>query len=117
MPVTIWHNPACGTSRKVLAAIREAGIEPVIVDYLKTPPGRGELYAMLRLAGMRPGELLRRKEALVAELGLDAPDVTEERLVEAMLANPRLIERPVVITQTAAALCRPVERVQALLAG
>ena len=117
MPVTIWHNPACGTSRKVLAAIREAGVEPVIVEYLKTPPSRAELCAMLGLAGMTAGDLLRRKEPLVAQLGLDGPEVSDTRLVEAMLAHPRLIERPVVITETAAALCRPLERVQALLAG
>ena len=117
MPVTIWHNPACGTSRKVLAAIREAGIEPLIVEYLKTPPSRAELCAMLELAGLTAGDLLRRKEALVAELGLDGPEVSEASLIEAMLAHPRLIERPVVITETSAALCRPLERVQALLAG
>lgn len=115
MDVTIWHNPACGTSRKVLAAIREAGIEPSIVEYLKTPPTRDELIGVLRRAGISAKDLLRTKEPLVAELGLNAPDMPEDRIIEAMLDNPRLIERPVVITPHAVALCRPAEAVQALL--
>ena len=115
MDVTIWHNPACGTSRKVLAALRAAGIEPVIVEYLKTPPTRAELTEVLARAGLSARQLLRRKEPLVAELGLDAPDMAEARLIEAMADHPRLIERPVVITPTMALLCRPAEAVETLL--
>lgn len=115
MDVTIWHNPACGTSRTVLAALREAGIEPKVVEYLKTPPTRDELREVLARAGMTAHQLLRRKEPLVAELGLDGPDTTEDQIIDAMADHPRLIERPVVITPMAVALCRPAEKVDALL--
>ncbi len=116
MGVTIWHNPGCGTSRSVLAAIRAAGIAPRVVEYLKTPPNRDELQTVLSRAGMRPRDLLRRKEPLVAELGLDATGTTDVQILNAMLDHPRLIERPVVITPMAVMLCRPADRVKALLA-
>lgn len=113
--VVIHHNPACGTSRKVLAMIRDAGIEPRIVRYLETPPDRGQLLALIAATGQPARALLRRKEPLCAQLGLDAPDVTEERVVDAMLAHPILVERPIVRSPLGARLCRPPEAVLALL--
>lgn len=113
--VVIHHNPACGTSRKVLAMIREAGIEPRIVRYLETPPDREQLLALIAATGQPARALLRRKEPLCAQLGLDDPAVTEERVVDAMLAHPILVERPIVRSPLGARLCRPPEAVLALL--
>ncbi|MFT4151585.1 MAG: arsenate reductase (glutaredoxin) [Paracoccaceae bacterium] len=113
--ITIWHNPRCGTSREVLAMIRAAGAEPQVVDYLHTPPTRADLLAVLARAGLCVRDLLRRKEPLAAELGLTGAGAEEGRIVEAMLAHPVLIERPVVITPDGVALCRPAERVLGLL--
>jgi arsenate reductase len=115
MDVTIYHNPACGTSRNVLAIIREAGIAPRVIEYLKTPPSRAELEQMLALAGITPRDLLRAKEKLVPELGLDRPDVGGEAILDAMMAHPILINRPFVITPLGAKLCRPAELVRDLL--
>ena len=115
MDITIYHNPRCGTSRNTLAAIRDAGIEPRIVDYLGNPPGREELQAMLLAAGLTPREAIRSKESLYAELGLDAPDVSDEALLEAMLAHPVLINRPFVVTPKGVRLCRPLERLHEIL--
>lgn len=115
MEATIWHNPACGTSRSVLAMLREAGIEPRIVEYLKTPPDEATLRGLLARMGISARDLLRLPGTPAAELGLDRPEVSEDAIVAAMLAHPVLIERPVVVTERGAALCRPAERVRALL--
>jgi arsenate reductase len=115
MDVTIWHNPNCGTSRKVLAALRKAGHEPTIVEYLKAPPDAATLRATLKAAGITAQDLLRRKGTPWQELGLDRPGVTEAEIIAAMQTHPVLIERPVVITAKGAALCRPAEKLAALL--
>lgn len=117
MQVTIWHNPRCGTSRSVLAALRGAGIEPQVRDYLAGPPDGRALRAVLAKAGIAARDLLRRKEPLAAELGLTgtAEAGDEGRILAAMAAHPVLIERPVVIAGDLAVLCRPAERVAAIL--
>lgn len=115
MDTTIYHNPRCGTSRNTLAAIREAGIEPRIVDYLSNPPTRAQLQSMLAAAGLTPRDAIRRKESLYTELGLDAPDVTDDALLDAMLAHPVLLNRPFVVTPKGVRLCRPFELVREIL--
>ena len=115
MGVTIYHNPGCSTSRQTLAIIREAGIEPVVIEYLKTPPARDELKRMLQAMGETARDAIRRKETLYGELGLDDPALSEDQLIEAMLDNPRLIERPIVVTERGTRLCRPAERVREIL--
>jgi arsenate reductase len=115
--VTIYHNPACGTSRSTLALIREAGIEPTVIEYLKTPPDRATLQALLARMGLRPRALLREKEALYAQLGLGAAHWSDEQLIEHMLAHPILLNRPIVVTPYGVRLCRPAESVRAILAG
>jgi len=115
MDITIYHNPRCGTSRNTLAAIRDAGIEPRVIDYLSNPPTREELQAMLAAAGLTPREAIRSKESLYGELGLDAPEVTDEALLDAMLAHPVLINRPFVVTPKGVRLCRPFELVREIL--
>ena len=115
MTVTIYHNPACGTSRNTLAMIRQAGIEPHVVEYLKQPPTRAELEALLGRADMTPRQLLRAKEKLVTELGLDHADVSDARILDAMMAHPILINRPLVVTSLGVKLCRPAELVLSLL--
>jgi len=112
--VTIYHNPACGTSRSVLEAIRAAGIEPKIVEYLKTPPSRAELTKLAREAGLSPRDLLRAKEPLAAELGLDETS-SDDAVLDAMAAHPRLMNRPVVVSEKGVRLCRPAELVKDLL--
>lgn len=113
--VTIFHNPACSTSRKVLALIREAGIEPEIVLYLKTPPSRAEIGALLEKMGVGPRAILRKKGTPYEDLGLGDPGKTDAELIEAILAHPILIERPIVVTPKGARICRPVEAVDDLL--
>lgn len=113
--VTIYHNPACGTSRNVLALIRDAGIEPAIVEYLKTPPDRATLVDLLRRMNIRPRELLREKGTPYSELGLGAAHWTDEELIDQMLKNPILINRPIVVTPSGAKLCRPSETVREIL--
>ena len=113
--VTIWHNPNCGTSRNTLALLRERGIEPEVVLYLKTPPDRATLQAVVRATGEPVRALLREKEKLCAELGLDDAAKSDDELLDAMLAHPALINRPVVITAKGARLCRPVEKVVEVL--
>ncbi|WMJ69772.1 arsenate reductase (glutaredoxin) [Stenotrophomonas sp. 24(2023)] len=113
MAVVIWHNPACSNSRGALKLIRDAGIEPTVVDYLATPPDEATLRRVLADAGLRAAELVRSKEALFDELGLAGAD--EQALVAAMATHPRLINRPVVITAKGTALCRPPETVLSLL--
>jgi arsenate reductase len=115
MDITIYHNPRCGTSRNTLAAIRDAGHEPRVVEYLSHPPSREELQAMLAAAGLTPRAAIRSKESLYAELGLDAPGTTDEALLDAMLAHPVLINRPFVVTPKGVRLCRPFELVQEIL--
>lgn len=113
--VTIYHNPACGTSRNTLALIRNAGIEPRIVEYLKTPPTRAELVDLIQRAGVGVRGALRDKGALYHELGLDDRSLTDDQLLDAMLANPILINRPIVVTPEGVRLCRPAETVLQIL--
>jgi len=115
MDITIYHNPHCSNSRNTLAAIRAAGLEPRIVAYLEAPPAREELVRMLAAAGLRPREAMRTKESLYTELGLDADGVSDEALVDAMLAHPVLMNRPFVVTPKGVRLCRPPETVHEIL--
>ena len=117
MQVTIYHNPNCGTSRNALAAIRAAGHEPRIVEYLKTPPTRAELKDLIARMNSAVRDIVRKKEPLFRELRLDERDVGEDELLDAMIENPILINRPIVVTDKAALLCRPSELVKELLAG
>jgi arsenate reductase (glutaredoxin) len=109
MAITIYHNPACGTSRNTLALIRNAGIEPEVIEYLKTPPGRDTLASMIKDAGLSVRQAIREKEKLFAELGLADDSLTDDQLLDAMLAHPVLINRPFVVTPAGARLCRPAE--------
>ena len=113
--VTIYHNPACGTSRNALALIRDAGIEPTVIEYLKTPPDRATLKHLLRRMAMRPRELLREKGTPYAELDLGADRWTDDQLIDQMLAHPILINRPIVVTPWGVRLCRPAEALLDLL--
>jgi arsenate reductase (glutaredoxin) len=113
--ITILHNPRCSTSRAVLAAIREAGYEPQIVDYQKTPLPRPSLVALLVALELSPRDIMRRKEAIYAELALDDSGLSDNQLLDAIEANPVLIERPIVITDKGARLCRPIERLSEIL--
>jgi arsenate reductase len=113
--VTIYHNPACGTSRNTLALIRNAGIEPVIIEYLRTPPSRVELVVLMAAAGLTPRGLLREKGTPYGSLGLANPELTDDQLIEAMLAHPILINRPLVVTPLGTRLCRPSEWVLGIL--
>jgi arsenate reductase len=113
--VVIYHNPACGTSRNALALIRDAGIEPTIIEYLREPPDRDTLKSLLQRMGLTARELLREKGTPFAELGLGDDHWSDDELIAQMLAHPILINRPIVITLRGAALCRPSERVLDLL--
>ena len=113
--VTIYHNPNCGTSRNVLDLIRNAGIEPTIIEYLKAPPDRQTLLGLIKRMGIRVRDLLRRKGTPYDELGLDDPKWTDDQLIDAMLANPILINRPIVVTPLGVKLCRPSEIVLDML--
>jgi arsenate reductase len=113
--VVIYHNPNCSTSRKVLGMMREAGTEPRIVEYLKTPPSRAELVDLLRRMDMTPRALLRRRGTPYDSLGLADPAKGDEALIDAMLAEPILIERPIVVGPRGVRLCRPAERVYEVL--
>ena len=115
MDVTIYHNPACSTSRKVLGMIRDAGESPRVIEYLKTPPDRATLMALLAGMGIAPRALLRKRGTPYEELGLDDPALTDAQIIDAMLAHPILIERPVVVTPNGMRLCRPVERLAEIL--
>jgi arsenate reductase len=112
---TIYHNPRCSTSRNALAMLREAGIEPTVIKYLETPPSRAELAQLIEDAGLKPSQAVRRREALFAELGLDAPDVTEDQILDAMAEHPILIERPIVVTGKGVRLARPIALVNELI--
>jgi arsenate reductase len=115
--VTIFHNPACGTSRNVLGLIRNSGVEPRVVEYLKTPPARDELAGLIRRMGVPVRDVLRRKGTPFDELGLDDPSLTDDRLLDAMMAHPILINRPIVVTPLGVRLCRPSEAVLDILPG
>tara|TARA_Y100001001_G_C7872849_1_gene261794 strand:- start:364 stop:762 length:399 start_codon:yes stop_codon:yes gene_type:complete len=113
--VTIYHNPACGTSRNTLAMIRQSGVEPDIILYLETPPTREKLEALIAEMGITPRELLRRKGTLFDDLGLDDPTLDDAALIDAMMAHPILINRPIVATPIGTRLCRPSEVVLDIL--
>jgi arsenate reductase len=117
MEVTIYHNPACGTSRNVLAALRAAGLAPKVVEYLKTPPDRATLKALVAKMNKPVRAILRKRGTPFEELGLDNTALTDEQLFDAIEAHPILIERPIVVVGDKVALCRPAETVQELLAG
>ena len=113
--ITIYHNPACGTSRNTLALIRNSGAEPHVIEYLKTPPSRTELVALLAQMGITARQLLREKEKIAHALGLNDPSVSETALLDAMMAHPILINRPIVVSPLGAKLCRPSEVVLDIL--
>ena len=113
--IVIFHNPECGTSRNTLGLIRNAGIEPHVVEYLKTPPARALLVELIERAGMTPRELLREKGTPYAELGLGNTSLSDDALLDAMMAHPILINRPLVVSPLGVKLCRPSEAVLALL--
>lgn len=113
--ITIYHNPKCGTSRNTLAMIRNSGTEPQVIEYLKTPPTREQLQALIAASGLSVREVMRSKEALFTELGLADPARTDAELIDAMLAHPILINRPIVVTPLGTRLCRPSELVLDLL--
>lgn len=111
----IYHNPKCGTSRNTLAIIKASGETPEVIEYLKTPPSRDELVSLLSQMGITARDLLRRKGTPYDELGLDNPGLSEDQLIDAMMAHPILINRPIVVTDKGARLCRPSEQVFELL--
>lgn len=113
--VIIYHNPECGTSRNTLAMIRNAGIEPHVIEYLKTPPSRAMLVGLMERAGLSPRDLLREKGMPYADPGLGDPALDDAALIDAMMAHPILINRPLVVTSKGVRLCRPSERVLDIL--
>jgi arsenate reductase (glutaredoxin) len=115
MDVIIYHNPDCGTSRNTLALIRNAGVEPHVVEYLKTPPSRSMLKGLVQRMGITVREVIREKGTPYAELGLSDPALTDDQFLDAMLAHPILINRPIVVTSLGVRLCRPSEVVLDLL--
>lgn len=117
MSVIIYHNPTCGTSRNTLAMIRRSGEEPTIIEYLKTPPERATLIDLIQRMGIAPRDLLRRKGTPYDALGLDDPKWNDEELIDFMLANPILINRPIVVTEKGVRLCRPSARFPVTQAG
>lgn len=115
MNVTIYHNPACGTSRNTLDLIRHAGIEPTVIEYLKTPPSKEQLAKMISDAGLSVREAIREKGTPYEELGLADPALSDDQLLDAMIATPILINRPLVVTEMGTRLCRPSEVVLDIL--
>lgn len=115
MTVTLYHNPACGTSRTVLGLIREAGIEPEVVLYLKTPPSREKLGELVTQTDLTARDLLRQKGTLYEELRLNTPAVTDDQILDTIAAHPALLNRPIVVTEKGAAACRPADTVLRLL--
>ena len=113
--ITIYHNPRCGTSRNTLAMIRNSGEEPIVIEYLQQPPTRARLLELADASGLGVRGLLRAKEPVCAELGLDDPARSDDELVDAMLAHPVLINRPIVVTPLGTRLCRPSEVVLEIL--
>jgi arsenate reductase len=115
MNIAIYHNPACGTSRNVLALIRASGTEPRVIEYLKTPPTRAELVQLIARMGVSVRDVLRQKGTPYDELNLANPALSDDQLIDAMIANPILINRPIVVTPDAVKLCRPSETVLDIL--
>jgi len=115
MEITIYHNPRCGTSRAVLGLIRALGVEPKIIEYLKTPLSRLELVALVSQCSTPLRDILRAKEPIFKDLGLDDLNVTDDQLIDAMVAHPILMNRPIVTTSKGTKLCRPIEVLQGLL--
>jgi arsenate reductase len=115
MSVTIYHNPECGTSRNTLAMIRQSGIEPEIIEYLKTPPSREKLIELIKAMNISVRALLRERGTPYHEFGLSDPNLTDDQLIDQMLAHPILINRPIVVTDKGVKLCRPSETVLPLL--
>ena len=115
MKATIYHNPACGTSRKTLEILRNEGAEVTVIEYLKAPPSRDELKQLYEKAGITPREGLRAKESIADELGLNRPDVSDDEILDAMMEHPVLIQRPLVSTDKGVRLCRPQEEVRQIL--
>lgn len=115
MTVKIYHNPKCGTSRNTLAIIRENGIEPEIIEYLRTPLSREQLVEMIAASGLTVREIVRSKQNIYSELGLDDPAKTDDELIDAMMEHPILINRPIVVTGKGTRLCRPKETVLEIL--
>ena len=115
MSVTIYHNPACGTSRNTLGLIRNAGVEPTVIEYLKTPPSREELTDLIARMGVPVREVMRKKGTPYEELGLDDPSLSDDQLIDAMMAHPILINRPIVVTEKGVRLARPSEVVLEVL--
>ena len=113
--VTIYHNPKCGTSRTTLAAIRAAGIEPEVIEYLKDPPGRGKLVELMKAAGLSARDLVRAKERTFLDMGLDQDGITDKQIIDAMVEHPILINRPIVVTTKGVRLCRPADRLSEIL--
>jgi arsenate reductase len=116
-PAVIYHNPACGTSRKALEALRAAGLEPIVVDYLNDPPDRNRLETLLKRMGRSVRDILRKRGTPYEELGLDRPDLDDDAIFAAIARHPILIERPIVSIGARAALCRPAEIVNELIAA
>jgi arsenate reductase len=115
MSIIIYHNPACTTSRNTLRYLRENGAEPKVIEYLKTPPDKATLKSLLKQMGMNASELIRRKGEIYETVIAPHPELTEDQLVDAMAANPILIERPIVVTPKGAKLCRPWEMVKTII--
>ncbi len=115
MNITIYHNPKCGTSRNTLAMIRHAGFEPTIIEYLKNPPTREELVQLIADAGIGVREVMRSKETIFSELGLSDVNLSDDQLIDAMMAHPILINRPIVVSELDTKLCRPSEVVLDIL--
>jgi arsenate reductase (glutaredoxin) len=115
MSVEIYHNPRCSKSRQTLQLLQEKGVDPEVVEYLKTPPDKASLKRILKLLGLQPRQLMRRKEMEYKAQGLDDPSLTDEQLIDAMIATPKLIERPIVIKDGKAAIGRPPEQVLEIL--
>jgi arsenate reductase len=117
MKAIIYHNPKCSTSRTVLATMRERGVEPTIIEYLKDPPSRATLKDLLNKMGMQPRDILRRSGTPYDELGLDDPKLTDDEIFDAIEKHPILIQRPIVVTDRGVVLCRPKERLDEVLGG
>jgi arsenate reductase len=113
--ITIYHNPACGTSRNTLGLIRNSGVDPTVIEYLKTPPSRAELTDLIKRMGISARELLRQKGTPYGELGLENASLSDEQLIDAMMTHPVLINRPIVVTPLGVRLCRPSEEVLDIL--
>jgi len=115
MSLTIYHNPNCTTSRNVLRLLRDAGLEPQVVEYLKTPPSRARMQELLAAMGMTPRDILRRSGTPYDELGLDDPTLTDDQILDALEAHPILMQRPIVASDKGVRLCRPLERVHEIV--